>query len=324
MNDTNYLCCTEILGLELSEDTVLTIDSTFILTNSVEYIFANMITDKERFQEKFGELHMLGFAKNHCYLFNCVSNNRSDSFHLNNNFIAGILDQLWTIKDNSVFAFNFYYIPKDPRKNYILNRLNFSFLNSKGEAIISMFTDLEITSTLSKIENLKKFISKKEETSSENIGSVSIHTGQKSIEYNNLTRIERGLRFLSIARRQHDLPLKITNYISFIECLFSTTGIEISHQVAERTAIFLNLDNQEIKIKTYQFVKSCYAIRSKYVHGSPLTKKHKNLIDLQSHSYRLDEICRQIKNIIIDKDLLIFNGDDESLEKYFLNLIFKN
>ena len=75
-------------------------------------------------------------------------------------------------------------------------------------------------------------------------------------------------------------------YIAALETLFSKDGSELSHKVAERVAFYLGGIKNE-KMYTYRKVKGAYDVRSKYIHGSKLDKKHsttEKLIDLSKRN----------------------------------------
>lgn len=105
--------------------------------------------------------------------------------------------------------------------------------------------------------------------------------------------------------------------------MFSSAGSELQHQVSERVALFLHKYNKESdKLLIFKTIKSCYSIRSKYVHGDVLEKKYKTFESLQDKSSEIDEICRKVMNIFIENDLSFFNDTD--LTDYFLGLLFNN
>lgn len=69
-----------------------------------------------------------------------------------------------------------------------------------------------------------------------------------------------------IARSESVLPLKIMNYCSVLECLFTSDNTEVTHKVAERFARFIGKDFEDRK-RLFKLVKDTYKIRSKAVHG---------------------------------------------------------
>ena len=107
----------------------------------------------------------------------------------------------------------------------------------------------------------------------------------------------------------------------FYETLFygTTTG-EISHQIAERAALYYS-NTRIFRHNIYKQLKEAYNVRSKYFHGNSFKGFKK---DLEPIAYYLDNITREILYRIFSKDYEIFLQNDDLLEKSFLDMIFED
>jgi len=136
-------------------------------------------------------------------------------------------------------------------------------------------------------------------------------------------RLNLAQLFIQAARQSSDLGIKISQYCTALECIFSTDKSGLAHKLAERVASFLAKENDE-RYKIFKDIKAIYGIRSQIVHGVPLnTKKTPHLAQ---YSKKTDEILRKIMNkVIYDPKLstLFLNSNSEKLEDFFLKLILE-
>jgi hypothetical protein len=135
-------------------------------------------------------------------------------------------------------------------------------------------------------------------------------------------RLNRGALFLRQARSSEDLGQKVANYCSFFETLLSTSANELSHQLAERCAFFLD-DTPAERFSRFKQIKKAYGVRSKIVHGDTLnTSAIESLPDI---SRSCDDAARKAFRLIINHAEIaeIFKqGKNESLDAFMQNLIF--
>jgi hypothetical protein len=134
-------------------------------------------------------------------------------------------------------------------------------------------------------------------------------------------RLKRAFYFLSSARMNRDLGMKVAMYCSLLEALFSTDSNEITHKIAHRISIFLS-DNVEERCGIYQRVKRAYGIRSKVVHGDALSSDAaKSITEITKD---IDDTCRRLLMKILAEDSSIrqFNADKRNLDDYFLRASF--
>jgi hypothetical protein len=182
-----------------------------------------------------------------------------------------------------------------------------SFITSAGEKIDAVFSRDEFRNARSFYQSYVGVINR----------DAQILSQQK------ITRLERALYFSQHARDSTDLGIKITNYCTTFESLFSSDSHELSHKLAERIACFLGSDFEE-RIKIYQEIKRAYNIRSKVIHGAfgSVTS------DLDTVSISCDNILRKaIKKILNEPEQFKYFREErtnEEMEKYFLSLVLKN
>jgi hypothetical protein len=126
--------------------------------------------------------------------------------------------------------------------------------------------------------------------------------------------------FVQNARISSDLGIKIANYCSALETLFTNDITELSHKLAERVSLFLESEIEKRK-DIFKVVKKAYDFRSKVVHGAMLDKKQ--LENFQTLTTKLDDICRRVVTYCYtteDSDHVFMLSVDKQ-EEYFLNLI---
>lgn len=146
-------------------------------------------------------------------------------------------------------------------------------------------------------------------------------TNKLSLLTEDFDRISRALLLLHQVRAQPDLGLKIANYITTLEAIFSTSSNEITHQLSERVAFFC-ANNSTERLEIYKKLKNAYSIRSLIIHGDKLSSKR--VSELENISKECDVILRKslLKILQSDELLNIFKSKAENINEYFLNCIF--
>lgn len=237
-----------------------------------------------------------------------------------------ILFNLWFLKDCSCNSRFYYDISNSCNKVFYRQRTTV-FSNSRGVYgdvffnIEDIKKSFDITQKIIQLHH--NIIEEKEIFNSkpnQKLGNIT-PSDHNYIRYSNTNRIERAYTFLTMARSQSFLPLKVSFYIGLLETLFTTDGTEVTHKVSERLAFYLSEDFE--KKETFDFVKECYGIRSKFVHGQKLHKKY-DYETLVSKSVKIDEIVRKLMNKVILIDSQTFLQGDKGLNEYFKNLVFSN
>jgi len=232
---------------------------------------------------------------------------------------------LWFIRDNSANSDHLYTYVLEKKLVFSRTR-TIVFSNSNGEYVDTQFsindinTAKDICYRLFELRTTEIKKEKEDEVKDYN----KIKTGDFNyILYSSQNRIDRAILFLTLARSNSYLPLKISFYIAIYEALFTTENTEVSHKVTERATFFLGGDF-ETKLKNFKIIKTAYNIRSKFVHGQQLDKKKiKTKEDLICLSNQIDTLTRDLLNKIIKTDSNIFLLDDEKLNEWFNQLILK-
>lgn len=134
-------------------------------------------------------------------------------------------------------------------------------------------------------------------------------------------RLSRAIYHLQVTRHQSDLALKIASYCSALECLYATSSAELTHQLSERIACFLE-NSPQSRVDCYAQAKEAYGIRSRVIHGHSL--KGDTISKLAEVSRRCDDwIRRSLIKILTDDDAYrAFGHKPEELDKYMLCQIF--
>lgn len=253
------------------------------------------------------------------------------------NHINQFENNLWLLEDASchvrkIFIYieyekvnnngnNRYFQELIPTNNYYKNSkydfINFTILDNDKLKKMDEITTLK--TEIIKNKSFKNHITeRKKANTTEYINSGSLLFNP----YNSQDKISKSFNFIHNARTSSILPERITNYISFFECLFSDSAPEISHRVSERVALYLANKFDE-RIMIYNILKEAYGIRSKFIHGDDLNKKNDNTSSLKEISCLLDNYARITLNKILEGDYVIFNKNNKDLTQFFNELIFK-
>jgi len=222
------------------------------------------------------------------------------------------LRELWSIIDNSAYVRDGFFYTVDKKPNCIDNiyKASLSHVYSKSNGKIEITTVSE-----DNIITCKNLLL---ETST--IDKYKSNTYLKYPEANpfgkELNRISRAESFITIARSNSVIALKIYNYCTALECLLNTDANEITHKISERVALLLG-DTINERIGIFKKMKDAYSIRSKSTHGKPINKTDDELIEL---SVFLDNMLRRFFNKF--KNDYPSSLSDAILNEYFTELLF--
>jgi hypothetical protein len=238
---------------------------------------------------------------------------------------GGLMSFLWLQKDNCCSIDSIYvFLPE--HKTVFQHTTGLNYSTCKGVVNEKMsFTNSEIQGAFHLYAKAcDKFYHRNIQIVEAGEVQVNVITDRTMTPYDikKETRLERALNFLDFARRTSHLPQKIAFFMCIYETLFfwkQTT--EISHQIAERVALYLT-NNRNIRHSIYKLIKEAYSIRSIYFHGGSF-KKVKNSF-LSDVSEGIDSLTRQLLNKVIAKDADIFLQAEDALEKSFMDLIFED
>ncbi|MBN2267657.1 MAG: hypothetical protein JW725_04975, partial [Candidatus Babeliaceae bacterium] len=222
--------------------------------------------------------------------------------------INSYLNSLWLFKDNAVD-----------------NQLVFGICTKTGESVIHSNEHMVRLST-SDGGCLATTFSREELKEARKLFNDHIRIGRfvptgSSAAVAPLSRLQRALYFTSGARSQNDIGLKVTHYCSAIEALFAMGNTELTHQLSERVASFLEDDPQR-RVELYTDVKRAYGLRSIVVHGAGT--KAANLDKFIEAARTLDMILRQVYLKIFTDEiaLALIHLDDAQFNSHFLLRIF--
>jgi hypothetical protein len=242
--------------------------------------------------------------------------------------VNAFLYALWYIKDNSVSVHHtasfFIELPK-----LIHSTSSFSFFTKQDGSLSDTYFSVDELNRTKELMNKEiaicpnlNIVPSIEELKSKIPSGDGINTkGLIEYDYSKLNRIERAAILLHTTRTHHFLPLRISFFIPFFECLFiASAGGEAQQKVCERIAFYLTDDKIE-RADIYVTIKEGYDIRSKFFHGDKLPSKYENR--MVSISKALDDIARKLYVGILEKDHAVFLQEQKALEGWLCKLIFK-
>ncbi|HDR8493702.1 TPA: hypothetical protein QC448_004797 [Bacillus cereus] len=222
---------------------------------------------------------------------------------------------LWLIKDNSVnIRFGIYH--SNQHGGFPIMK-NVMVSNSKGKYETEIFQKEDFEKANKWLEFLSEYyLVVKKETEERNYED---YNNLNSDIDHNTNSFKRALTYLEQSRSTSFLPAKIASYISILETLFVVTDSN-TYKTPERTSVFLEGTKEERSIN-FKIVKDSYDVRSSYVHGSDIYKKHnKRLNDISSD---LDNIVRKVLiKFFTEFKHLNYSGDDHKrVNQHFVDLV---
>lgn len=219
------------------------------------------------------------------------------------------LHMLWLIKDNSVnveLAYLQHPYENSPRSR--VSRISFARANSTalGEVALTQFSREEIHEARKAFAHLS-------------LDNIILRPQSATLE---ISRLERAFYFLQAARGASDLGVKISNYCTCFEALFSTDAQELGHKLAERIACFLEAELTN-RLELYRAVKKAYGIRSKVVHGVAGSPRLREA--LKDAASLCDEVARKVLVRILSdsthRNQFMTKGGEDRMEEYLLSLV---
>jgi hypothetical protein len=218
--------------------------------------------------------------------------------------IGSYLHRLWLIRDHAAYTeFGFLEYPHGAREKTTVTRNVFLDTTSKADG-----TKPTVTFTRSEMKAARDILGKQ---------STTIVSPQPSVG-KAVSRLQRAWYFMQAARGHADLGVKVANYCTCFEALFSTDTSELSHKLAERLAVFVSAEDNRYEL--YGRIKRAYSLRSKVVHGSGGA----DLGALQDAGVLCDDLARQVFLRILrssDLETLFDSGSNERLEEYLIRSI---
>lgn len=221
---------------------------------------------------------------------------------------------LWFVKDNSVNTdFSLYYNTNNGFSFIV--RKNLMVSNSQGIYGSVLFNNSEYNRAIVYMNMLSGILEYEERDFDkyESYNNLNNNLNQNTDSFN------RALRYLQIARNESFIPSKIASYISILETLFAISDSN-TYKTPERASLFVG-NSLEDKQKIFKLTKDAYDVRSSYVHGSDIYRKHNKV--LEKISQDLDGIIRKVMlKFFLDHSELNYTGDDSTkVNKYFIDLV---
>lgn len=326
-----YLAISEIRGLKLPPGSIFQVAG-YTITNNHEFIAAQ-IKHKSEFRGVSGSHFVGGIYLGSTYILSNVifehefkddQSYFAANMHVHSKAMALIINLLWFIRDSSCFIRDVFFYREDPFDIHG-SQLEYIYYGKAGRLTKTIIDsdDVKIWEKTIELYRILIGVDRKNEKAidktyySDSFNSFVIDNINE-INYNDTTRLDRAFLFSQLARSSSLPIIRITNFVASLESLFSTSGVEISHQVSERVALYYPLQRPRKAI--YTFIKDCYDIRSKYIHGDDIDKKLYNQI--MSISANLERICKKIFIKIATSDQATFKQDKKGMRDAFMNLLF--
>lgn len=304
-----YITALENLKIKTTTPEPIHLGHNLFISNNPEH--AKSIKGMSHYIESIGSLEASSFFSGYTFIFkrgHVVTEEAGKTELIN--FLRDVnsyIHILWLINDNSV-NIGLGFALGEEKIIIHSNSLNQYFSKANGELSTLEMSIEEINQTTG--------------------GVGEVFRGALEQIYPKFTALQKSTNRLSAAnfhlhnaRSNRDLGLKIAQMCTYFECLFSTSTAELSHQLSERIAFFIEKTPEE-RLKTYKQIKKAYGTRSKIVHGDRISR---NLPELSDTSTFCDEVARKINDKILPNKKLIeiLDSPDQSiLDDYMINLIF--
>lgn len=278
--------------------------------------------------KQIGNLALLQFTRNSFFsMTEDATGTQEELIELHRIFKSRVnhfLSYLWFSKDNSTNALDIISHYHNPV--LFVTHMSAGLSDSSGEFKSTKFNIDELIHTKNVYESIVKILPDNEAKSKRRIElaerPIVIESDYHYIDHSKTNKIERALSFLTMARSQSFLPLKISLYVAVLESLFTLEGGDIVHKVSERGSLYLGGTYEE-KLENYKKIKAAYNVRSKFFHGQALEKKQATHAVMQKISNEVDTILRAILNKVILKDSMVFLDSNENLTTFYHKLIFE-
>jgi hypothetical protein len=113
--------------------------------------------------------------------------------------------------------------------------------------------------------------------------------------------------------------MKLVNYCTAVESLFSSSQGELMHQLSERLACFLEKPGGS-RIETYKRFKRAYNFRSRITHGAAVATKEFD--EVKQLASVCDEFLRRsLRRLLEDEELQRIFASGDQLDEFFLTSI---
>lgn len=221
--------------------------------------------------------------------------------------IQSLTDELWNIRDNSVYVRDgFLFVYDKQLEDGNTFKASLSTINTMASLKIEdvLFSKSEILTASDKMVEISL-----SEIFDEG-ANYALSTQFQFFKSSGLDRKSCAGMYVFFARSSAALSVKILMYVTAMEALVSTSTAELSHQVSERVSVLL-ANSAEDRLSVYNNIKKAYGYRSKAAHGELLKGTETELVSLL---LLLDEYMRQLMKF---EEPYSFGANE--LNQFFLN-----
>lgn len=219
--------------------------------------------------------------------------------------IQDYVERLWFLEDNSIYIRDgFLYTYEERLSDGYTFKASLSAVFSKANGRIEP-SEFSLESLTSQSSDM--FVINSEDISPE-IENYKDATQDHFWKKNKVERKLRAWGYILLARSQSQPPLKMMLYTMALESLLGTSTTELSHRLAERSAIMLGATTEE-RIKIYATIKKSYDNRSTIAHGD-LLKDDSNFED---RIMKVDDYLRKLMSFEEP-----YNMENAEIDKFFI------
>ncbi len=222
--------------------------------------------------------------------------------------IQDYVERLWFLEDNSIYIRDgFLYTYEERLSDGYTFKASLSAVFSKANGRIEP-SEFSLESLTSQSSDM--FVINSEDISPE-IENYKDATQDHFWKKNKVERKLRAWGYILLARSQSQPPLKMMLYTMALESLLGTSTTELSHRLAERSAIMLGKTKKE-RIEVYSTIKKSYDNRSTIAHGDLL----KDDSDFEDRVVKMDNYIRQLMSYEEP-----YNMNNADIDKFFMDKI---
>lgn len=219
--------------------------------------------------------------------------------------IQDYVERLWFFVDNSVYIRDgFLYTYENSISDGCTFKASLSAVFSKANGVIepSVFSLESLTSLSSDMFVINP------ETITPGMDSYKEATQDHFWKKNKVERKLRAWGYILLSRSQTQTSLKMMLYTMALESLLGTSTTELSHRLAERSAIMLGATKEE-RIEIYTTIKKAYDNRSTIAHGD-LLKEDSNFAE---RVVKIDGYLRQLMSFVEP-----YNMENAEIDRFFI------
>ena len=233
---------------------------------------------------------------------------------------------LWLLRDNAVDVKAFYIEIGNENEDTVIKTWGSMILsNAVGTRSTETFTLEELRTAFERyITQAGPLVAASRDSIAPSLtprGDDLTMQWTRVVAQKGVPRFARFWHFIMTGRGTSDLGIKIANYCTALESMFTTDSNELVHKIAERVACFLRTTGTERK-EVFRHIKEAYSLRSKVVHGDVIAPAKLKIIATVAKN--LDGYLREIMNLILEDPSIqqVFNRQADGLSEYFEDLIF--